>query len=175
MKTEDWVSLLAAGVEPIDAKRTVRRTALAVTGGMLAALALTGGMLRFNPALPREVLEPMFWVRAAYCAALAWLGLAAVIRLAHPGKRFGAGPAGIGAVAALMWVIAALVEFRAPAGDRAHLLFGTTAAVCPFLIALIASPPFIALLWVLRGLAPTRLRSAGGAAGFTAGALGALA
>jgi hypothetical protein len=83
-------------------------------------------------------------------------------------------PAGIGTVVMVMWIFAATVLLTAPAQNRSHLLFGTTAAVCPFLIALVAAPLFIAFLWFLRGLAPTRLRLAGAAAGFAAGSLGAL-
>jgi hypothetical protein len=41
------------------------------------------------------------------------------------------------------------------------LILGHTAGVCPFLIALIAAPLLIALLCVMRSLAPTRLRWAG--------------
>jgi hypothetical protein len=57
--------------------------------------------------------------------------------------------------------------------DRAQLILGDTAGVCPFLIALLAAPLLIALLWVMRSLAPTRLRWAGAASGFAAGAIGA--
>jgi len=174
MKTEDWVSLLATGVEPIDAKRTARRQLLAIIGGLLGALALTAGILRSNPALSHAVVEPMFWIREAYCAALALLGFAAVTRLARPGTRLGLVPAGIGTVVLVMWIFAATVLLRAPAQDRSHLIFGKTAAVCPFLITLVAAPLFFSFLWVLRELAPTRLRLAGAAAGFAAGSLGAL-
>jgi hypothetical protein len=175
MKTEDWVSMLATGVDAIDRKRTARRHFLAITGGLLAALAFTGGILRFNPALSnRMLLEPMFWVREAYCAVLALFGFVAVARLARPGIRLGFAPAGVVTVVLVMWTLAATVLLRAPAQNRSHLLFGTSAAVCPFLIALVAVPLFIAILWVLRDLAPTRLRLAGAAAGFAAGSLGAL-
>jgi hypothetical protein len=174
MKTEDWVSLLATGVEPIDAKRTARRQLLAIIAGLLGALALTGGILRLNPALSHAVVEPMFWVREAYCAALAFLGFTAVTRLARPGTRLGFVPAGIGTVVLVMWILAATVLLIAPAQNRSRLFFGATAAVCPFLIALVAAPLFISFLWVLRELAPTRLRLAGAAAGFAAGSLGAL-
>ena len=174
MKTEDWVSLLATGVEPIDAKRTARRQLLAIIGGLLGALALTAGILRLNPALSHAVVEPMFWIREAYCAALALLGFAAVTRLARPGTRLGLVPAGIGTVVLVMWIFAATVLLRAPAQDRSHLIFGKTAVVCPFLITLVAAPLFFSFLWVLRELAPTRLRLAGAAAGFAAGSLGAL-
>ena len=175
MRTDDLVSLLAAGVEPIDARRTMRRYVLAITGGMLGALAITGGILRLNPLLSNAVFEPVFWVREAYCATLGSLGFAAITRLARPGFRLGVVPAGIGAVVIAMWIFAALVLLTAPAQDRAHLLLGATAAVCPFLITLVAAPLFLAFVWVLRGLAPTQLRAAGAAGGFAAGSFGALA
>ena len=175
MKTDDLVSLLAAGVEPIDARQTTRRYVLAITGGMLGALAITAGVLRLNPKLSHEVIEPMFWVREAYCAALGVLGFLAVTRLARPGIRLGVVPAGIAAVVIAMWTCAALILLMAPAQNRAHLLLGATAAVCPFLITLVAAPLFVAFVWVLRGLAPTQLRSAGAAGGFAAGSFGALA
>ena len=54
------------------------------------------------------------------------------------------------------------------------MILGDSAAKCPFLITLIGVPVFIAYLWILRGLAPTRLRLAGAAAGFGAGSAGAL-
>jgi hypothetical protein len=54
------------------------------------------------------------------------------------------------------------------------LLLGGTFKVCPFLIALVATPLLFAMLWIAKGLAPTRLRRSGAAAGFVAGALGAL-
>jgi hypothetical protein len=174
LKTDDLVSLLATGVEPIDSRRMTRRYALAITGGILGALAITGGILHFNRTLSHEVFEPAFWVREAYCASLASLGFVALTRLARPGIRVGVVPAGIGAVVIAMWILAALILLMAPAQDRAHLLLGTTAAVCPFLIALVAAPFFVAFLWLLRGLAPTNLRSAGAAGGFAAGAFGAL-
>lgn len=175
MKTDDLVSLLATRVEPIDARRRMRRYALATTAGMLGALAIIAGILHLNRALSHEVIEPMFWVREAYCAALGSLGFVAVTRLARPGIRLGVVPAGIGAVVIAMWIFAVLTLLTAPAQDRARLLLGTTAAVCPFLITLVAAPLFVAFVWVLRGEAPTQLRLAGAAGGFAAGAFGALA
>nr|UXE44215.1 putative anti-sigma-F factor NrsF [uncultured bacterium] len=175
MKTEDLVSLLASGVEPIDAHRTPRRYWLAVIGGLAGALALTGGLLRFNSTLSQEVYEPMFWVRETYCAALGSLGLLGVTRLARPGIRLGIVPVGIAAVVIILWIGGGVALLRAPAQERLHLLLGSTAAVCPFLITLLATPLFVAFMWVLRGLAPTRLRFAGAAGGFAAGSFGALA
>jgi hypothetical protein len=174
VKTDDLVAMLATRIEPIDTKWSVLRYAFAIAGGTAAALAFTGGVLRFNPGLSRAVFEPTFWIRECYCAALGLLGLIAVTRLARPGVRLGFVPAVIGAVVLGMWVLGTVELLTALPQRRAHLLLGTTAAVCPFLIALVAAPLFIAFLWVLRGFAPTRLRMAGAAAGFAAGSVGAL-
>jgi hypothetical protein len=73
-----------------------------------------------------------------------------------------------------MSVLAVVTLVAASPQNRARLILGHTAGVCPFLIALVAAPLLIALLWVMRSLAPTRLRWAGAASGFAAGSLGAL-
>ena len=69
MKTEDLVSLLATGVEPIDVRRTARRYVLALIGGMLGALAITVGILHLNRALSQEVFENLrSWAGLRICA-----------------------------------------------------------------------------------------------------------
>lgn len=174
MKTEDLVSLLSTGVEAVDPRQTSRRWLMALAGGALVAFLLTAGLLKVNPALWLEAYKPMFWVRESYCAVLGVLGFISVVRLARPGLRVGLAPVGIPIAAIAMWVLAAATLAAAPPQDRARLIFGHTAAVCPFLIALVATPVLMALLWVMRSLAPTRLRWAGGASGFAAGSIGAL-
>ena len=117
----------------------------------------------------------MFWARESFCASLGIVALMGTARLAHPGRPLGSVPVGIALPVIAMWALAASSLYAAPPPTRAHLIFGQTAAVCPFLIAMIATPLFVALIWALRGLAPTRLRLTGAAAGFAAGSLGALA
>jgi hypothetical protein len=46
--------------------------------------------------------------------------------------------------------------------------------VCPWYIAATSGPLLIALIWAVRGLAPTRLRLTGALVGLTAGGFGAL-
>jgi hypothetical protein len=53
-------------------------------------------------------------------------------------------------------------------------LLGSSWSRCPLIIAGVALPAMAALLWTVRGMAPTRLREAGFAAGLLAGALGAI-
>ena len=175
MKTDDLVSMLSTGAEPVDPKRVTWRYLLAVGGGSLAALVLMATTLKLNPALPQELSEPMFWVRETFCASLGVVGIVGIARLARPGRPLGLIPVGIALPVIAMWALAAVILLTAPSLSRAQLIFGRTARVCPFLIAMIAVPPFFALIWTLRGLAPTRLRLTGGTAGFAAGAIGALA
>ena len=170
MRTENLTAILAANLEPVDSKRTMRRYILGIAAGALAAFILTDGVLRSNPALPRAVSEPAFWVRELYCASLSALAILAVARLARPGDRLGRVPASIAAVVLIMWIRAAVSLISAASQSRVHLLLGTTFAVCPFLIAFISAPLFFSYLWILKGLASTRLRWAGAGAGFAAGA-----
>jgi len=72
-------------------------------------------------------------------------------------------------------VLAAIVLARADPARRAVLFLGETAQSCPLLIALLAMPVFVAVVWAMKGLAPTRLRLAGAAAGLLSGAVGAVA
>jgi hypothetical protein len=140
----------------------------------LIAFLLTAGLLKLNPALWHEISKPMFWVRESYCTALGVLGFVTAVRLARPGLRLGLVPMGIPVAVIAMWGLAAVTLVAASPQDRARLILGHTAGVCPFLIALVAAPLLIALLWVMRSLAPTRLRWAGAASGFAAGSIGAL-
>ncbi len=157
MKTEDLVALLSTGAEAVDLRLPSRRWLLALAGGALIAFLLTAGLLKLNPALWHQTSKPMFWVRESYCAVLGVLGVITVVRLARPGLRLGLVPMGIPVAVIAMWVLAVVTLVAASPQNRARLILGHTAGVCPFLIALVAAPLLIALLWVMRSLAPTRL------------------
>jgi hypothetical protein len=58
--------------------------------------------------------------------------------------------------------------------ERSLMFFGATWNSCPLLIALLSAPVFVAVMWAMKGLAPTRLRLSGAAAGLLAGAVGTL-
>ena len=174
MQTETLTAMLAMNLEPVSPRRSPRRYALGITAGALVAFVLMSCALHVNPALTQEAAQRAFWVREAFCAALGALSVSALTRLARPGDRLGLGPAGVVVVIATMWLLAAAALWSAVPQSRVHLLLGTTASVCPFLIALLAAPAFVALMWILKDLAPTRLRWAGATAGFAAGSLGAL-
>jgi hypothetical protein len=99
----------------------------------------------------------------------------AVGRLSLPGVRLGRLPQLLAAPVLAMWVLAAVALLGADPADREHMLFGKTWASCPILIALLSAPAFGAILWAMKGLAPTQLRLAGATGGLASGAIGATA
>jgi hypothetical protein len=173
MKTEELVALLATGAEPVDTRGPVRRSAVAIiAAGLLATLAMAM-LLGVRPTLGRDAGLPMFWMKFAFVGALAIGGLIAAWRLARPGARLGALPVVAAVPTFAIWLIAIVELARAAPAGRLALLLGQTAAVCPFRIAGLSLPVFVAALWALRGFAPTRLRLAGASAGLLAGGVGA--
>lgn len=174
MKTDDLITMLATGAGAVDAGVPRRRFAIALAGGGMGALLLMAGLLGVHSGLPRMALEPMFWTKLAYCAALAAVALAVASRLARPGAP-AAGLAALLAVPLLaMWLLAALALYGATDAERESLVFGVTWRVCAFSISLLSLPLFAALLWAMQGLAPTRPALAGAAAGLLSGTVAAL-
>lgn len=174
MKTDDLVALLAAQAVPVRQNMVARRFTLALAWGVPAAallLALTFGL---RPDLAEAARLPMFWTKLAFAAALVGVGVCASSRLSRPGMRLGRAWIALVAPVALLWLFAAWVLADAAPPERAALVLGSTWRSCPFNIALISSPMFVAAFWAMKGLAPTRLPLAGAAAGLLAGAIGAL-
>jgi hypothetical protein len=175
MRTDDLVTMLATGAGAVQPNQAERRYASAVVWGFLGAALLMIVLLGPRPDLASAVLLPMFWVKLAFAACVAAASLFAALRLSRPGMRLTWVPGALAAPVLAMWLLAAIALARSDSAQRALLFFGDTWDVCPFLIAMLSVPAFVAAMWAMKGLAPTRLRSAGAAAGLLAGALGALA
>jgi hypothetical protein len=174
MKTDDLISLLATGAGAVAPGAAGRRHAVALACGAAGALALMAVQFGPRPDLAQAVGLSMFWVKLAFPAALLAAALLAVLRLSRPGVRLERAPAAIAAPVVAMWLFAAAVLLEAAPGERAALVFGATWASCPFNVALLSAPVFVALLWAMKGLAPAQPALAGAAAGLLAGATGAL-
>lgn len=174
MKTDELVALLSTGVEPVESARADMRVLIAWAAGTIASLSLLAGVLRINSDLPRELSIMMFWVRGVFCASVTLVALMALGRLGRPGTRLGIVPWGLALPVLAMLALAAAELMNAPRPARIPLVLGHTAYACPWLISLLSAPLFITLIVAMRGLAPTRLRRAGAAAGLAAGASGAL-
>ncbi|WP_349974276.1 DUF1109 domain-containing protein [Pseudomonas sp. WHRI 8519] len=169
MKTEELITLLAAGEGPVDRHALARRLALALLAGTLAAVLMTVALYGVRSDLGEVVRTPLYWAKLALPTSLALLGLWLTQRLARPGVRGGIAWQLLGLPLLVVWLGAAISLFGAPVEARADLIFGRTWRTCALNITLLCVPVFITLFWALRGLAPTRLRQAGAAAGLLAG------
>lgn len=172
MTTADLIEALAGDAAPTVPIVAGRRVAWAVLAGAAAAFAILLVWLGLRP-LGEATHSAPFWMKAAYTGALALAGLSLTGRLARPGARPGAWPALAITALAVMVALAAIELSRAQPGEVRALWLGQTWNQCPFRIVALAGPVFVAVIWALRGLAPTRLASAGAAAGLLAGAAGA--
>jgi hypothetical protein len=173
MKTDQLIDLLARGAGPAPQAAVERRVwPLALLG--LGASAAAG--LAVLGLVPLSVLvQGAWWIKLGYAIALVAVGGWLTVRLARPVPRLTVPQAALMAVLAVMGALAAWQWLAAAPEQRLADLLGSTWAQCPRNVVLLAMAPMAAVLWALRGLAPTRLRLAGAAAGLFAGALGAAA
>ena len=174
MKSDDLISMLASGADAVDAHAARRRFTIAIAAGLAGASLLMLTLLRVRPDLAAATLLPMFWIKIAFVAGLMVAGLFATARLSRPGARIAVLPAVIAAPVLVMWAIATAALIAVEPGQRFALFLGETWKSCPLLIAMLSVPMFVAVMWAMKGLAPTQPRLAGCAAGLLSGAGAAL-
>ena len=173
MKTDELITMLAAGAAPVEPDAGVRRLVMALGWGLFGAALLMALMLGVRPDLAQALRMPMFWMKLGVPALAALAALQLARRLGLPGTGPGRALLLLSALLLLAWSgAAAMLLNRAPEAWAA-LVFGATWKTCPFNIALVSSPVFVAAFWAMRGMAPTHPAQAGAAAGLLAGAAGA--
>jgi hypothetical protein len=175
METDRLVTLLAAGITPVDKHAATRRFSWALLAGALGATLLVLIFYGLRPDIGEMLVTPLFWAKVSLPVALAAGSLALTARLSRPGVTVGVAWAGLAVPIAIVWIAGLAVWSIAPADERALLLFGHTWRTCPFNIAFLSIPGFLAAISAVRGLAPTRLRMAGASAGAMAGATATVA
>ncbi|MDP1538039.1 MAG: DUF1109 domain-containing protein [Burkholderiales bacterium] len=173
MKTDDLIALLASDAGAVAPRLWQPRYALAVGAGILGAALLMVMLLGVRPDIADAARLPMFWVKLAFPAALAAVALLAAARLSRPGVALGRLGAALAAPVLAIWLLAAVALFSAAPEDRGLLIWGETWSACLINVPMLSVPAFVALLWVMKTLAPVRPALAGAAAGLLAGALGA--
>ena len=174
MRTEELIQLLATDVGPVPARAIERRFALASVAGIAGAGVLMAAVFGLRPDLAQTMELPMFWVKLVFTAALAAAGMALLRRMARPGMAVGGAAAWLAVPPLVLWAMALWALSQAQPVERLPLILGSTWRSCPFNIALLSIPAFVASFWALKGAAPTRLAWAGAGAGLLSGALGAL-
>ncbi|HWU98711.1 MAG TPA: DUF1109 domain-containing protein [Oxalicibacterium sp.] len=170
MKTDDLINMLASGPDVSAPAMPVQRFVLLVSFGFLASIGMMLTFLGMRPNLNELIMMPAFWIKIAFVVCLAAVGWVASARLSTPGTRITMLPLLIALPVLLIWIVGAISLMHAAPGERAQLFWGQTWRYCPFLIALLSMPLFVAVLKIMRNLAPVRLRLAGATAGFAAGA-----
>lgn len=175
MSRPDLIDALAADLRPIGSRSLALRLAAALLLGAGASTVLTLALLGPRPDMPAAMGGAMFWIKDAYGLALCEVAAWACERLARPGGTAGARIAWLAApVVAVAGLAAWRLSLAAP-GERAAMMMGGSASLCPWMILAAALPPLVALVWAMRGMAPTRLRLAGLMLGLAAGGAGAAA
>jgi hypothetical protein len=175
MKTDDFISMLASGVTPVDRNVLAKRFGVAVLVGLITAFLLVFIMFGARPDLADVVVTPIFWAKIAFPLFLMVGALSLVVRMARPGVTPGGGKILVIAVLALVWAAAIYVLMTASPDERVSMILGKTWRVCALNISLLSIPGFISVFWALRGLAPTLLRLAGACGGLLAGAMATIA
>jgi hypothetical protein len=169
MKTDALIDLLAKGAGPAPRAVAARRLMPAAGIGLLASSALA--LLTIGPVGAAMLATPAFWLKVSYSATLVSAAVWLVARESRPAARTAPAWRAVAAVVLAMAIFGAVSLSAAP--DTTQALMGQTWSICPRNVFLLSLPALATALWAVRGLAPTRPRAAGVAAGLFAGAAGA--
>lgn len=175
MKTDDFISLLASGVKPVDRHVQAKRFAQALVVGGAGALILMIVRFGIRPDIGLMLVTPLFWLKMAFPLSLAAASLWLLTRLSRPGAGVGKRWLAAAAPVLAIWIAALAVLAIAPQSERLNLLMGYTWRRCPLNIALLSIPTCVTITWALRQLAPTRLRLTGAIGGLLAGSIATIA
>lgn len=151
-----------------------RRYAVALAAGTVVTALVTLSTLGPRHDFAQASALPMFWVKLAFVASLAILGTLCAFRAGLPGRRVTALLCGIAAVVGGIWIVAIAALVESPPAARAALLLGHTWKTCPWLVAGLSIPVFVAIASTMRRMAPIHAGCAGALAGFASGATAAL-
>jgi len=173
MKTDELIDGLAERLSPVNKHSLSRALLLTLGAGGVLSFALMAGWLGIRPDLEQAMGGVSFWMKFAYTLALAVAGFFLAEQLARP-----IGSTGKGLVLAILTIlvmtVAAIAQIVMQPEAMRALLMGASWQVCARNILVVSIPLFAAIFLVMRRFAPTRIASAGAAAGLLAGAAGAL-
>lgn len=172
MKTERLIELLACQAGPAPHGVVATRLGSAMGVGLLASAVIAVRLLGLNTGLAEGGVG--LTIKMAYVltmvAAAAWFAA----RMSRPGAHWGRSVLALAGVVLGMAVLAVIASATEPESLRLGRLLGHTWVSCPWLVALLSVPALMAVLWAMRGLAPTHPHVGGFAAGLLAGAVGTL-
>jgi hypothetical protein len=171
MKTDTLIEMLARDAGPAPRALAARRLSPAAVGGLLVSAAIAIAWFGAIPAQMFATAVP--WTKMAYAGALALAAGWLTARLSRPAAPIDRPWRVTALVVLAMAVVGGVSLTLTPAGARLDALLGQSWSTCPWSVLALSLPALAATLWAVRGLAPTRPRAAGFAAGLLAGSVGA--
>lgn len=172
MKTDTLIDLLAREAGPAPQGLVAKRLSVVAVLGLPISAAVA--IMLFGLLPPAMFATSVPWMKIGYALGVglsaAWL----TTRLAKPGAPFENAQRLTMAVLATMLALGFISILNTPAEARWSDVLGASWWLCPIRVVALSLPALGAAIWALRGLAPTRPLMAGMAAGWMAGAMGAL-
>jgi hypothetical protein len=173
MKTDELIETLGVTVERVEGRSFRNAFIVALVLGVALAVCVMQAVLGMSPGALRESQWRLLTLIAVFVVGVVVAGSWYLLKAAHPGmsKR---GPSALIVALVAAFLCAGIAGlFATDPAARSALIFAPMWTVCLTCIPLFSIGPFIALVWVLRKGAPTKLRSAGAVTGLVAGAVGA--
>ncbi|MDH4393291.1 MAG: DUF1109 domain-containing protein [Aquabacterium sp.] len=171
MRTDALIDMLARDAGPVPRALAAHRLSTAAAAGLLIS---AGVAVAWFGAIPAQLFATAVpWTKMAYAASLALATAWLTARLARPAASADRPWRATAGVLLAMVLVGGASLNATPAGARLDALLGQSWSTCPWRVLALSMPALAASLWAVRGLAPTRLRNAGFAAGLLAGSVGA--
>jgi hypothetical protein len=173
MQTDDLIKQLSMNVQPVKSQSFNQRFWFAWLVGISIALIMLLSLKGVRGDLSSAMLSLPFWIKWTYTISLIVIGSLLARYFARPENHSSATLWWLVTPATLLMLLAIYDLQQAAPESIHHMWMGHSALVCPWNIFGLSLPVFIAVMWMMRRLAPTQLRLAGFAAGCFAGASGA--
>lgn len=171
MKTDTLIDMLSRNAGPAPRALAARRLSPAALVGLLVSALAALTWFGVIPAQMFATAVP--WTKMAYAGALALAAGWLTARLSRPAAQLERPQRVVVAVVVVIAVMGGASLVSEPSGGRIQALLGHSWLSCPWSVLALSLPGLAAALCAVRGLAPTRPRAAGFAAGLMAGSMGA--
>jgi hypothetical protein len=174
MKTDELITALSMGVEPVNRRLVNRSVGIALAAGTAVAIGVAFFALgvRTDLTTPRALI--FLFLKFAFAIGTAGAAAVYLARLARPGgeRRVSPGLAALPFVAILL--LAGVSLGQAPSSHWDMMVMGDQWLECLISIPIIAIVPFAVVIWAVRQAAPTNLVRAGAFSGLVAGGMSAM-
>lgn len=173
MKTDDLIEALGSTVERVESRAFRNLFIVALIVGAALAVCAMQALLGTSASALRDSQLGVMILTAAFVVGVIAAGSAYLLKAAYPAMAVRVPATLLVLIVAAFLCASVAALLAAHPAARSALVFGPRWTVCLTCIPLFAIGPFIALVWVLRQGAPTKLRATGAVAGLVAGAIGA--